>query len=75
MSVCVSDPIVPQELDTHGLQYLACIHSSEVARTSTRKYFLYHTRSYQKRVRYTLDVASFSLPTSNEARVLHHWLS
>ena len=35
ISVCVSDPAVPQELDTPGLPYLACIHSSEVARTST----------------------------------------
>ena len=29
------DPAVPQELDTPGLPYLACIHSSEVARIST----------------------------------------
>ena len=35
MSVCVSDPAVPQELDTFGLPYLAYIHSSKVARTST----------------------------------------
>ena len=33
--MCVCDPAVPQELDTPGLPYLACIHSSEVARTST----------------------------------------
>ena len=36
-SVCVSGhPAVPQELDTPGLPYLACIHFSKVARTSTR---------------------------------------
>ena len=35
ISVRVSDPAVPQELDTPGLPYMACIHSSEVARTST----------------------------------------
>ena len=35
ISVCVSDPALPQKLDTSGLPYLACIQSSEVARTST----------------------------------------
>ena len=71
-NVCVCDPAVPQELDTPGLPYLACIHSFEVSRTSTHQYFLYHTRSYHKRVRNPLGVPFFSLPESNEARVLHH---
>ena len=35
MSVHVSDPAVPQELDTPGLSYLAHMHFFEVARTST----------------------------------------
>ena len=36
MSVCVSGPTaVPQELDTLGLPYLACTHSSKVARMNT----------------------------------------
>ena len=50
ISVCVSvsDSALPQKLDTPGLPYLACIHSSEVARTSTHYYFLHNTRSYQK---------------------------
>ena len=68
--VCLHDPAVPQELDTHGLPYMAaCIHSSKVARMSTHQYFFYYTRSYQKlkkRVRNLLGMASFSLPTSNK---------
>ena len=35
ISVCVSDSALLKKLDTPGLPYLACIHSSEVARTST----------------------------------------
>ena len=33
--VRVCDPAVPQELNTPGVPYLACIHSCEVARMST----------------------------------------
>ena len=33
MSVC--GPAVPQELDTPGLPYFACIHSSDMTRAST----------------------------------------
>ena len=31
LCVCVCDPVVPQDLNTPGLPYLVCIHSSEVA--------------------------------------------
>ena len=70
---CMCDPAVPHELDTPGLPYLACIHSFKVAITSTHKYFLYYTRSYRK----GLSRRGFfqTLPASNKARVLHHWLS
>ena len=73
--VCVSDPAVPQKLDTPGLPYLACIHSSEVVRMSTSKNFFTVLEAI-KRARKLLGVASSVFQTAfNEARVLHHWLS
>ena len=67
MSVCVSDPAVPQELDTPGLTYLAYTPPKWQERALTNIF-----STILEAIEKGKKSASFQ---SNEACVSHHWLS
>ena len=75
MSVRVSDPTVSQELDTPGLRHVYTPpKQQERAHTNIFSTIL-EEQKLSKRARKPLGVASFSFPVSNEAQVLHYWLT